>query len=103
MLELREIVSASTRLAGCMIPRAMFSDVSCEECVDALVLAGHRVVRRTTQAVVLERGLRTVLVPRKALLEPHVLDSILVQANVPWRRVAELLGEVPTRPDLVSV
>jgi hypothetical protein len=84
-------------------PDAMFSDVSCDECVDALVLAGHRVVRRTMQAVVLERGLRTVLVPRKPLLEAHVLDGILVQANMPWRRFAEQLGEVPTRPDLVTV
>jgi hypothetical protein len=81
----------------------MFSDISCEECVDALVLAGLRVVRRTAQAVVLERGLRTVLVPRKAPLEPELVESILAQANMPWLRFAELLGEVPTRPDLATV
>ena len=81
----------------------MFSDISCDECVDALVLAGHRVVRRTNQAVVLERGLRTVLVPRKVRLEPDALESILVQANVPLRRFTELLSEVPTRPDLMTV
>lgn len=81
----------------------MFSDISCDECVDALVLAGHRVVRRTSQAVVLERGLRSVLVPRKPRLEAEAVESILVQANVPWRRFAELLGEVPTRPDMLTV
>lgn len=86
-----------------MDPCAMFSDISCDECVDALVLAGHRVVRRTSQAVVLERGFRTVLVPRKARLEADCVESILVQANVPWRRFAELLGEVPTRPDMMTV
>jgi hypothetical protein len=81
----------------------MFSDISCDECVDALVLAGLRIVRRTAQAVVLERGLRTVLVPRHPYLAPEALESILVQANVPWRKFTELLGEVPTRPDLVTV
>lgn len=81
----------------------MFSDISCDECVDALVLAGHRVVRKTTQAVVLERGLRTVLVPRKTRLDADTVESILVQANVPLRRFAELLGEVPTRPDLIAL
>jgi hypothetical protein len=81
----------------------MFSDISCHECVDALVIAGHRVVRRTTQAIVLERGLRTILVPRKARLDAEVVESILVQANMPWRRFAELLGEVPTRPDLITL
>jgi hypothetical protein len=81
----------------------MFSDISCHECVDALVIAGHRVVRRTTQAIVLERGLRTILVPRNARLDAEVVESILVQANMPWRRFAELLGEVPTRPDLITL
>lgn len=87
-----------------MSSRAMFSDISCDECVDALVLAGHRVVRRTSEAVVLERGLRTVLVPRKPYhLAPATLDAILVQANVSMRRFTELLTEVPTRPDLVCI
>jgi hypothetical protein len=81
----------------------MFSDISCDECVDALVLAGLRIVRRTSEAVVLERGFRSVLVPRKPRLEPEAVESILVQANVPLRRFTELLGEVPTRPDLVAV
>jgi hypothetical protein len=81
----------------------MFSDISCEECVDALVLAGLHVVRRTAHAVVLERGLRTVLVPRRARLEPEAVESILAQANLSWLRFAELLGEVPTRPDLATV
>lgn len=51
----------------------------------------------------LEKGLRTVLVPRKACLEADALESILAQANMPWRRFADLLGEVPTRPDLVTL
>jgi hypothetical protein len=86
-----------------MFSGAMFSDISCDECVDALVLAGHRVVRRTSQAIVLERGFRTVLVPRRARLEPEAVESILVQANVPLRRFTELLSEVPTRPDLIAL
>jgi hypothetical protein len=81
----------------------MFSDISCDECVDALVLAGFRVVRRTTQAVVLERGLRSILVPRGVCLPPESVESILVQANMPLRRFAELLSEVPTRPDLMTL
>lgn len=81
----------------------MFSDISCDECVDALVLAGFRVVRRTAQAVVLERGLRTVLVPREPRLAPECVESILVQANLAWRKFTELLGEVPTRPDLAPL
>lgn len=86
-----------------MTRRAMFSDISCDECVDALVLAGFRVVRRTSQAVVLERGLRSILVPRCAYLAPESVESILVQANMPLRRFTELLSEVPTRPDLMTV
>ena len=82
---------------------AMFSDISCDECVDALVLAGFRVVRRTSQAVVLERGLRSLLVPRGAYLAPESVESILVQANMPLRRFTELLSEVPTRPDLMTL
>ena len=101
--ELREIVSASTGSADARSPGAMFSDITCDECVDALVLAGLRIVRRTTHAVVLERGLRTVLVPRKPVLEADTVESILTQANVPWRRFTELLGEVPTRPDLATL
>ena len=86
-----------------MIWYAMFSDISCDECVDALVLAGFRVVRRTSQAVVLERGLRSILVPRTAYLAPDSIESILAQANMPLRRFTELLSEVPTRPDLMIV
>jgi hypothetical protein len=81
----------------------MFSDISCDECVDALVLAGHRVVRKTSQAIVLERGFRTVLVPRNRRLSADMLESILVTANLPFRRFTELLCEVPTREDLVCV
>jgi hypothetical protein len=42
-------------------------------------------------------------VPRKERLEGDALEAILVQANMPWRRFAEFLGEVPTRPDLMTV
>lgn len=77
--------------------------ISGRECVDALRLAGFRVVRRSCEATLLRRDQRLVVVPNALELPASVLDSLLEESNLSHERFLWLLSEAATEPDLTRV
>jgi len=73
--------------------------VSSEECVEALTLAGFRLIKRTDKATVLARNYTTITVPQAVLLDGVTLDKILRAAHVSPTRFLDLLSEPTTETD----
>jgi hypothetical protein len=77
-----------------MVPLA----ISSEECVEALALAGFRILRRSEDETVLGEGRVYVVVPHAIVLMPSVLDAVLRAARMSPTEFLELLS-VPV-PDV---
>lgn len=74
--------------------------VSGAECVEALCLAGFRVRRRTAGQTLLERDVRTLVVPDQLVLSEERLEAILAEADLSAERFLWLLGEVTTATEI---
>ena len=75
--------------------------ISGAECVEALCIAGFRVRRRAAGHTVLVRNGRMLVVPDALVLQPEVLDGILVDADLSVERFVWLLGEVATEKEIL--
>lgn len=71
-------------------------EISGFECVEALRLAGFRVVERAAGTTVLRRASRVVVVPDSLVLAPHVLASVLASADMSEACFRMLLADAPT-------
>lgn len=75
-------------------------EISAFECVEALRLAGFRVVERAAGSTVLRRAARIVTVPDALVLAPEVLATVLSAAAISESGFRALLGDAPTLTEL---
>jgi hypothetical protein len=78
-------------------------EISGFECVEALRLAGFRVVERAAGSTVLRRASRVVIVPDALVLAPDVLASVLGAAGMSESGFRTLVTDAPTLTKMQSL
>lgn len=75
-------------------------EISGFECVEALGLAGFRVVERAAGSTVLRRASRVVIVPDALVLAPDVLAGVLAAAEMSVNGFRALLSDAVTLTEM---
>ena len=78
-------------------------DISASECVQALRLAGFRLVEQAAGATILRRVGRVVVVPNAPVLTPQVLAGVLCAADMSELGFHTLLSDAPTLNELKTL